>query len=86
MTRHYLVRPDLGKSPARCRRPGRREAATAALAGITDESNALLRAFERFTAPYEQAAYDQAMADSLEVTDGIETHGTCGCGEADRTL
>jgi hypothetical protein len=31
--------------------------------------------------PYETATYDQAMDDSLDVTEGIQAHGTCGCGE-----
>src|SRR3569833_285074 len=57
------------------------EAAVAVLAGITAEANALLRNYERFTAPAEQAAYDRATQESLEVTDGIEAHDTCGCGE-----
>ncbi|WP_329242826.1 hypothetical protein OG417_44805 [Actinoallomurus sp. NBC_01490] len=57
------------------------EAAIAVLAGITAEANALLRSLERFTAPHEQAAHEQAMAEALEVTDGIQAHGTCGCGE-----
>lgn len=57
------------------------EAAIAVLAGITTEANALLRDLERFTAPHEQTAYDQAMRESLDVTDGIEAHDTCGCGE-----
>jgi hypothetical protein len=53
----------------------------AILAGIKAEGEALLRQLERFTAPVEQAAYDRAMQDSLDVTDGIDAHEICGCGE-----
>lgn len=57
------------------------EAGVEILAGIKAEGEALVRQLERFTAPGEQAAYDRAMQDSLDVTDGIEAHDTCGCGE-----
>lgn len=57
------------------------EAVIEILVGLTAEANALLRRFERFTASHEQAAYDRGMADSLEVTDGIEAHATCGCSD-----
>lgn len=57
------------------------DAAIEVLAGITNEANALLRNLERSAALYEKAAYDRAMQESLEVTDGIEAHDTCGCGE-----
>jgi hypothetical protein len=57
------------------------EAAIAVLDGITTEANRLLRHLEHFMAPYEQASYDRAMDDSLEVTDGIEAYDVCGCGD-----
>jgi hypothetical protein len=57
------------------------EAAVAILTGITAVGEDLLRRLERFAAPGEQAAYDQAMQDSLDVTEGIEAHEICGCGE-----
>jgi hypothetical protein len=57
------------------------EAAVAILTGITAVGEDLLRQLEQFAAPGEQAAYDQAMQDSLDVTAGIEAHETCGCGE-----
>jgi hypothetical protein len=57
------------------------EATVAILAGIKGEGETILRQLGRFTALGEQAAYDRAMRDSLDVTDGIEAHDTCGCGE-----
>jgi hypothetical protein len=57
------------------------DAVMAILDTITTVANAVLRQLKQFAAPYEQAAYDRAMEDSLDVTDGIEAHDTCGCGE-----
>jgi hypothetical protein len=57
------------------------DAAVAVLEQVVDGANAVLRTLEEFAAPHESAAYDQALEDSLDVTEGIEEHGVCGCGE-----
>jgi hypothetical protein len=57
------------------------DAAAVIMDGITAEANALLRHLKGFAAPYEQAAHDRAMEESLQVTDGIDDIDTCGCGD-----
>lgn len=57
------------------------DAGVAILEALTVEANVLLGGLERFTAEREQAAYDRALDDSLDVTEGIDAHDVCGCGE-----
>lgn len=57
------------------------QAALTILRVVAADSNVLLGQLRRFIEPHEQAAYQQARSDALEVTDGIEQHDECGCGE-----
>lgn len=57
------------------------DAAVTILTTASFKANALVRQLERLIAPHEAAAYEQALEDALDVTEGIEEHGTCGCGE-----
>ena len=57
------------------------QAALTILRAVAADSNVLLDQLRRFLGPHEQAAYQQACSDTLDVTDGIEQHDECGCGE-----
>jgi hypothetical protein len=57
------------------------QAAVDVLDAVTAEANTMLRTLERFITPAEHAAFDQAVAQFLDVVDGIQEQDVCQCGD-----